>query len=136
MSVPAFLEFSYNSACPGCGLAGWEHEDGCEYDAPRDEPTITAAEMVAAVDANAERIRGYAGEYGVPAGDDTIGYHCCVCGGTFDATPEDIAHARDLAGQDGLVLSDVAAFRQYGRDLCDAHQSFFYDRQIAAKRSA
>lgn len=97
MSVPAFLEYSYNSACPECGLAGWEHEATCSQAEP---PRAPAA----------------------------IGYHCCYCGGTFDATEADIAEARAsvaeiaedecdpaLAGMD-----DAEAFRQFGRDVCPA----------------
>lgn len=135
MSVAPGLEYSYNSACPGCGLAGWEHREGCEYDAPASDESmsapldplrpITDAEMAAAVDRNAKDIAKLGGRYGEPArGDDAIGYNCCYCGGTFDATPTDIAHAHDMAAQDGLLgLSDADAFRDYGRDMCDEHQA-------------
>jgi hypothetical protein len=41
---------------------------------------MTDAEMVAAVDLNAERIRGYNGEYGVPARGPLPSLPVCECG--------------------------------------------------------
>lgn len=106
MSVPAFLEHSYNSACPGCGLAGWQHERGCSYDAP------------------------------------AIGYTCCYCGGTFDATAEDIADARacvaEIADDENKPViaecSDADAFRDYGRDVCPVCIPKFKAEQEAARQ--
>lgn len=109
MSVPAFLEHSYNSACPECGLAGWEHEETCS----QAEPAPIAL---------------------VASGPDAIGYHCCYCGGTFDATPADIAAARGAAEDVGdLDLTDAEAFRQQGRDVCDECIPKFRAEQIAAR---
>lgn len=58
---------------------------------------------------------------GVP--DEAPLYTCCYCGGTFTASEDDIAAAYESAADDlgarGMALSDVVAFEDYGRDVCD-----------------